>query len=643
MPTNAQVILVLSPEPKDGAPIFVLQSQEPVLWMLSSPPRKKWTFQVSLGSGVSAPEPGAFVEETSFPKTPRGLLKWTRREHGGVTSLAEYHGVNTVYILGNDGAAPATCKLHRNFLSSLHFASDRQRQPLQVCLNSHPPQDLEVHIIFSKGLAPRSSLAHLTVELHGVQRSPHQGLLLILKSQGAAQWRVQAHHLTGQLHILASHEVIVSSTEAEPSLIVTQEISSELAFIGDPLQYAAEQKLPAFISYTEAERVNRFLLVVGMNEATAAVPADSMLFWPLLLPPSKLSVQRQLFPEAAIAAREGRPEISEEGRSAIPQRHISKTEGLESTLHPTAEQKPFHEKRGPKRVSFTSSPPTQTSSSEATMSFQDLPFSHGNVLLNLDVYSSESFAKQPGPCTVSANSRVFVEASLTSYDLSLGFTIQRCFISPSSDSSVVFPYLLIYHGCAVDAHVNMSELEQAARGQALPPGQQERRRLSFMLQPRSNHSIHFLHCHLVLCRREHWDSSKSKGSIPKCPSEKEVCKGEVELASGRFQRTVTKPIIVTVDTPLRAATPYLRQDNFLPNQQGKPRKNVQPIPTTAVPRLELPAVVGIAFSAFIIGLSLTGGLWFIHSQTGPEEKAIPKAPEVSSALNAADPAYGSMP
>ncbi|XP_062830010.1 transforming growth factor beta receptor type 3 isoform X3 [Anolis carolinensis] len=537
MPTNAQVILVLSPEPKDGAPIFVLQSQEPVLWMLSSPPRKKWTFQVSLGSGVSAPEPGAFVEETSFPKTPRGLLKWTRREHGGVTSLAEYHGVNTVYILGNDGAAPATCKLHRNFLSSLHFASDRQRQPLQVCLNSHPPQDLEVHIIFSKGLAPRSSLAHLTVELHGVQRSPHQGLLLILKSQGAAQWRVQAHHLTGQLHILASHEVIVSSTEAEPSLIVTQEISSELAFIGDPLQYAAEQKLPAFISYTEAERVNRFLLVVGMNEATAAVPADSMLFWPLLLPPSKLSVQRQLFPEAAIAAREGRPEISEEGRSAIPQRHISKTEGLESTLHPTAEQKPFHEKRGPKRVSFTSSPPTQTSSSEATMSFQDLPFSHGNVLLNLDVYSSESFAKQPGPCTVSANSRVFVE----------------------------------------------------------------------------------------------------------CPSEKEVCKGEVELASGRFQRTVTKPIIVTVDTPLRAATPYLRQDNFLPNQQGKPRKNVQPIPTTAVPRLELPAVVGIAFSAFIIGLSLTGGLWFIHSQTGPEEKAIPKAPEVSSALNAADPAYGSMP
>ncbi|XP_060620886.2 transforming growth factor beta receptor type 3-like isoform X1 [Anolis sagrei] len=643
MPMNAQVILVLNPEPKDGAPIFVLQSQEPVLWMLSSPPGKKWTFQVSPGSSLLAPEPGAFTEETSFPEAPRGLLKWARREHGGVTSLAEYHGVNTVYILGNDAAAPATCKLQRNFLSSLHFASKRQRQPLQVCLNSHPPQDLEVHIIFSKGLALRSSLAHLTVELHGVQRSTRQGLLLILKSEGAAQWRVQAHHLTGQLHILASHEVIVSSTGAEPPLIVTQEVSSELAFIRDPLQYAAEQKLPAFTSYTEAEWVNRFLLVVGMNETPAAVSADPTLFWPLFLPPSKLSVKRQKFPEAVVAAREGRPEISEEGHSAIPLLPISKTEGVESTQHPTVEQKPFNEKRGAQKVSFASSPPNRTSSPEAMISFQDLPFSHGNVLLNLDVYNSESFAKQPGPCTVSANSRVFVEASLASYDLSLGFTIQRCFISPSSDSSVVFPYLLIYHGCAVDAHVNMSELEQAALGQALPPGQQERRRLSFVLQPRSNHSIHFLHCHLVLCRRERWDPSKPKDPIPKCPTEKEACKGEVEPGSARFQRTVTKPIIVTVKTPLRAATPDLRQDNFLPNQQGKPRKNVQPIPTTVAPRLELPAVVGIAFSAFIIGLSLTGGLWFIHSQTSPEETAIPKSPEVSSALTAADPAYGSMP
>lgn len=46
------------------------------------------------------------------------------------------------------------------------------------------------------------------------------------------------------------------------------------------------------------------------------------------------------------------------------------------------------------------------------MAFQDLPFHLGNVLLSLEVYNSEAFAKQPGPCVVSANSRVFVEVKL---------------------------------------------------------------------------------------------------------------------------------------------------------------------------------------------------------------------------------------
>lgn len=39
-----------------------------------------------------------------------------------------------------------------------------------------------------------------------------------------------------------------------------------------------------------------------------------------------------------------------------------------------------------------------------------------------------------------------------------------------------------------------------------------------------------------------------------CQTETETCRGEEELASGRFQRTITKPIIVTVEAPPRAAT-----------------------------------------------------------------------------------------
>ncbi|XP_054833741.1 transforming growth factor beta receptor type 3-like isoform X3 [Eublepharis macularius] len=550
VPANAQVTLILDSDPLHRAPIFVLHSQEPLHWMLPSPPGKNWTFQVSPGSHVSALGPVASAEIT-FPETSRSLLQWARREHGGVTSLAEYHGVNTIYThLGADGTAPTSCKLRRNFVKSAHFASERRLQPLQICLNPNPPQDVEVHIIFSKGAASRG-LAHLTVELHALRRAPRRGLFLILKSEGIAQWMVHAHHLTGQLHVWASHKVVVSSTEMDLSLTVTQRTSSGLARVTDPLQWVARQKLPGFTSYTEAEHVNRFLLIAGLNGAAS----DPKPFGPMFLPPTRFTETQQRLPEAVTLGWARRQEFLAEDSTSLLLLPTAKTgtEGMESILCP-GEQKPSHENKDIQSVSCVSpSSTTQASLPEATMAFQDLPFHLGNVLLSLEVYNSEAFAKQPGPCVVSANSRVFVE----------------------------------------------------------------------------------------------------------CQSENEACKGGEELASGRFQRTITKPIIVTVEIPPRAAAPHLKPDHYLLNQQGKTLKDVnhsrktQPVPTIAAPHLELPAVIGIAFSAFIIGISLTGGLWFIHSQTSgcevahsitdPEETAVPKPQATSSAPTVAGPACSSPP
>ncbi|XP_048348030.1 transforming growth factor beta receptor type 3-like isoform X2 [Sphaerodactylus townsendi] len=608
--------------------------------------------QISPGSSITALGPVASAE-INIPETRRSLLQWARREHGGVTSLAEYHGVNTIYThLGAGGTAPATCKLRRNFLKPAHSASERQLQPLRSCLNSDPPQDFEVHVVFSKGAASRI-LAHLTVELYALKRSPHQSLFLILKSEGNAQWMVRVHHLTGQLHVLASHKVVVSSAEMDSSLTVTQRTSSELARIRDPLQWVASQKLPVFTSYTEAEHVNRFLLVVGMNDATS-VPK---VFGPIFLPPIRSAETQQPLPAAVTVGWARRQELlAEDSTSLLLPSAKTDAEGAEPALCP-GEQKPSHENKDTQSVSCVSPSSTQASFPEATMAFQDLPFHLGNVLLSLEVYNSEAFAKQPGPCVVSANSRVFVEAALAAYDLCLGFTIRQCFLSPFSDASLSSPYVLIQHGCVADAHVTLSRSEQAAQGHTLPPGYQERQRLSFVLQPLFNDSVQFLHCHLTLCSREPWGSTKLNGLIPKCQSENEACKVGEELASGRFQRTISKPIIVTVEIPPGAAAPNLRPDRFLLTQRGKAPKNVnhswktQPVPSTAAQHLELPAVVGIAFSAFIIGISLTSGLWFIHSQTGrcktaysttdPKEAAVPKALATSSAP--AGPVHGCVP
>ncbi|XP_060127741.1 transforming growth factor beta receptor type 3-like isoform X2 [Zootoca vivipara] len=642
--------------------------QEPVRWVLLSPPGKNWTFQVSPGSNVSATGPVASVE-INLPKTPKGLLKWARREHGGVTSLSEYRGVNRIYTrlgAGMDRIAPAACRLRRNFLTLLHFASKCQLQPLRVCLHPDPLQDLEVHIILSKGVAPsllssRSILAHLTVELHAARRPPHWGLILILKSEGAAEWMVRTHRLNGRLHVLASHKVTVSSTEMDLPLTVTQRTSPRLMTL-DPLQFATEQNLPAFTSYVEAERVNRFLLFVGMNGATPSPLEEPTLFWPIFLHPPSFTASQQHFAEANTAGWEvTRQDFGGEDGSVTYPLSTAKTEGTESILC-LGDQKPILENQDTQRVSCVSPSPTQISPSEAATAFQDPHLHLGNALLNLELYNTEAFAKQLGPFVVSANSLVFVEATLATYDSSLGFTIQQCFISSSSDASEASVYLLVQHGCPVAAaQVRLWKPELLGQAQTLPRGYQERQRLSFVLKPWSNASIHFLHCRLTLCSRGSQDPARPEGPIPKCQSENEACRGEEEAVQSRFQRTITKPMLVTVEIPPRAAAPALKPASVPDKQQGKAPKDAahkwrtQIIRTATAPGLTVPAVIGIAIAAFLIGISLTVGLWFIHTYTGesasgrrsqpaaetdPLGPSAPKREGTLSAPTAAGPARG---
>ncbi|XP_058027766.1 transforming growth factor-beta receptor type 3-like protein [Ahaetulla prasina] len=367
---------------------------------------------------------------------------------------------------------------------------------------------------------------------------------------------VRVHCFTGQLHVLASHKVTVSNPEKKQPLTVIQQISLELANARDPLQYAAEQKLPAFTSYTEAERVNRFLLIVGLNEATPAVPLENHEpFGPMFLHLSKLAVERQPFPEAVATGWENK--WKREDSSVLSTLPATETEKVESDLCHGI-QKPMHEREDIKKA-FSSE----------DKKLQDRLFHH--VQLSLEVSSSEAFVKQLGLFIVPANSQIFVEASLVTFHFCLGFTIQQCFISASSDSSVITSYLLIQHGCAADSHVNLLAPQQTVQDQTLRPSYHQRQGLSFVLQPRSNHSIHFLHCRLTLCSREPHDSSKTSSLIPKCQFENKACRRE-EPASRDFQRTFTKPIMVTVETPLRPAPPTLKPDNSLANQQAKAKE-----------------------------------------------------------------------
>ncbi|XP_074835524.1 transforming growth factor-beta receptor type 3-like protein [Carettochelys insculpta] len=685
-----QVNLQLGPAPPGRAPILVLSSPAPVVWSLQTT-KEQWTFQVSPGSKVSAPG-SVIVAETQMPHTPRGLLRWAHEEHGGVSSLVAYRGVNMVYVRhGDDGASPGTCKLRRNFLSPTHFASDLRPRPLQGCLTSEPPGDPEVHVIFSKGAGPQPP-AHLTMELQvpGGCCSRQRELVVVLKSEGATSWLVRAHHMAGSLRVLASHKVSVSNTDVGLGLSVSSNVSLGLAYASDPLAWAMEQGLPGVTSYTEAKRVNWFLIAVGLDGEPKAPhpslrpPGDtelSALGWEggqvgpggastvglagalsvaclserVEARVSKDVLQAAGLSPARVTLRDPTCEAQSNGThfllesplASCGSRHVpalGPISGVEWYQHTVVlwGLRPVAAPRGPSfpvgqakdsldSIEFSCPSPAPPHPSRSAKPIPDLPFRLGRVLLSLEAYSSEAFTKAQGPCTVPANSRVFVEAALAAFDPQLSFSICLCFLSPSSSSSLDSPYILVQGGCPARPDVSLHPPHKGTAGWPLPPGSQELQRLSFLLRPLYNDSIQFLHCRLALCTQvPQGQDGPYGGALPKCGPRARACTGSSssvgEPGSGPFQYTFTKPIIVTVANPARATPPSPGTDPFpvpfpLVGRMGKPLKEAarpeqRETPLARPPQgLELPTIVGIVFSAFVIGVSLTGGLWLIHSTT----------------------------
>ncbi|CAM2109694.1 unnamed protein product [Caretta caretta] len=503
--------------------------------------------------------------------------------------------------------------------------------------------------------------------------------------------------MAGRLRVLASHKVSVSCTEPEPDLALSSSMSLGLAYASDPMAWAMEQGLPGVTSYTEAEQVNRFLVIVGLD-------GDPKAPHPSIPPPRSAKISPMIWERSRVAPG-GRSAVGLAGAlsvACLSERviaHVNKDMLQAARLSPArvtlrdpscaAQSNGTHfllesslagcgalripalgptsgivryqnavvlRGSGPgvalggsplparqaedssESIEFSCSSPSLSQPSRSAKSILDLPFHLGRVLLSLEVYSSEAFTKAQGPCTVSANSRVFVEAALAAFDPWLSFSIRLCFLSPSSSSSLDSPYILVRGGCPVHPDVSLHPPYKGAAGQASPSGSQELQRLSFLLRPLYNDSIQFLHCRLALCAQEpQGQAGAYGGALPKCGPQAGACTSSRvgEPGSGRFQHTFTKPIIVTVGSLGRATKPTPgTADPFLvpfprAGRRGKVLKGETP-PAPLPQGLELPTVVGIVFSAFVIGVSLTGGLWLIHSRTDPAEVPPPSAQRPSS-------------
>ncbi|KAM4641369.1 transforming growth factor beta receptor type 3 [Discoglossus pictus] len=243
-----------------------------------------------------------------------------------------------------------------------------------------------------------------------------------------------------------------------------------------------------------------------------------------------------------------------------------------------------------------------------------------NVTFNMELYKTDLFLTPSQKLfSIAENGQIYVEVSVTKADKELGFAIQTCFISPSSNPDIMSEYTIIENICPKDESVKFYNVKRM--NFPVLQEQTDKKRFSFMFKPMFNTSLLFLHCELTLCTNK---DSNTQG-LPKCIPPDEACtslNGDIILAMMQFKKTFSKPLAVITQDKTQGLPPFV---------------NPPIAPQPVFYGLDTPTVVGIAFAAFIIGALLTGALWYIYSHTGDTagRQQVPTSPPASENSSAA--------
>ncbi|KAG8441253.1 hypothetical protein GDO86_006840, partial [Hymenochirus boettgeri] len=230
-----------------------------------------------------------------------------------------------------------------------------------------------------------------------------------------------------------------------------------------------------------------------------------------------------------------------------------------------------------------------------------------STVAKIQVHGHGIHCERGGLCIVSIGNRIQAEVSLSPAPSYLGFFLSLCSLSPSSDPFNQSSIPLLVNGCPAAKNVS---LPLAPPAQCTP----RMKNFTFRLGPFYNHSIQFLHCHVVLCTRESvlcHDMDTERGpNLPKCPISDGPCTSSSPLATkteAPYTRTVTQPLIVTIPVASHPLVPPRdgKRSTWILLEKGQQTQGVS-----------LEAVIGITLCSFVIGVTLTAGLWFIHSKTG---------------------------
>ncbi|KAJ8276969.1 hypothetical protein GJAV_G00069940 [Gymnothorax javanicus] len=243
-----------------------------------------------------------------------------------------------------------------------------------------------------------------------------------------------------------------------------------------------------------------------------------------------------------------------------------------------------------------------------------------DVTFNMELYNTDIFHYPATFVTTSENKPIFVEVSITKAEKDLGFMIQACFISPNSNANIHSDYTLIENICPIDDSVKY--YPQHANF-PLSQTQMDRKRFSFIFRSKFNVSLLFLHCSLSPCTKRHGGDR----GLPECIQPDEACISvnmDLILAMALNTKTSTKPLVVVSDQkPAEPPVPSIRS---IPQTPTDGRGNIIYV-------LDTPVAVGIALTAFVIGVLLSGALWFIYAHTGDPVRGPQKSKSPPSSGN----------
>uniref|UniRef100_A0A8C7ZVR2 Transforming growth factor, beta receptor III n=1 Tax=Oryzias sinensis TaxID=183150 RepID=A0A8C7ZVR2_9TELE len=681
--------------------VFVLNSLLRVTWNVKAENLAlniKHIFYVSQGSEVYFKTENFSLSIDIFHETlPRGnehLLEWAQRKYHAVTSFSELRMTKAIFIrVGEDSEFSDTCQIDTKFFSLNYMGSFYDLQPSNGCILSVPGRGREVHIIELQRTNSSSGLqVDVIVDLGPSEGNSHvsRDVVLVLKCAQPVKWVVKPHSVIGKLEVVATDAVCERSHMfPHESTVSKQNLPTGSQAL---IRWAQEQGYGPVTSYTSTAVANHFSITLKEPEAVSSVERRSSLehlgedsgpfsssFFPHFSegPPFPLPGQSEqpdpqvldvahtvLCEDERMVVSIEKEKLKEKGfNNAVVAFSDPSCKATTNATHYILEtpfngcqtiEFPMHDSAMPMYINSVFVDPgeinnrpqdhkaedwlglsvenqrhyiavncTNRNKPETltkTLPKQDLqPLS--DITFNIELYDTNLFNSplRQAFYTVSQNQTVFVEVTSSEYHPDVSFIITSCRISPHSDPKMDFDYKLIETFCPTDDSVTF-----------LPPrpsAGMENKRFSFFFSSTFNKHLLFLHCELSLCSK----TTKGSQQLPLCLKPDEVCSLSLDKIMQLMMNTkASVKTLVVIDQPDQPIS-------SVPEPPVDPTKDRSPENPKIVYVLDTPTVAGIAFAAFVIGVLLTGALWFIYTRTGekpaapPAQKSLPASENSSTA------------